>query len=1042
MAHASVVLVLKVLSKDVLRELAISLDLDPSTPTSILPMILVAFTQARLRTAVAKLPLPVLANACEQLKLDPDGTAAELSDRLLTPRTDDPTRRRRSVPVATTPQSASSDAVATSASKSSIAYSPEQLRAIEYRGGHLQVIASAGSGKTEVLAQRIATLLDEGVDPQSIVAFTFTNEAAAGLKARVLRKAQERGPEVNLDRLSPMFVGTIHGYCLRFLQDRVPRYATFDLYTDHRLVGLLTREYHSIGLEALGIHNRTEAIGAFVRTADVIENELIKPSALPEGPFRTAYENYLATLDRFHVLTFNQAIARAIDELSKPEVFRTVHRTLKHLIVDEFQDINPAQAKLITLLSKRQTQVCVVGDDDQAIYQWRGSSVTFIRYFAERFNAHTETLATNRRSHRSIVECSAQFANSIANRLPKEISASRDDHPQAIHRFVAPDAKTEALLITDAIESMHRSGIEWRQMALLFRSMYSTAPFLELFDERKIPYRCEGRSGLFLQPEAEVLSKAFAWMAGREDVWDPRKKQKETISLENIVQRATDVFALTPQSAGFLSKILPLLKAAIPEMSEANLVGIYYRLLHAMGVPQWNIDDPSVLRRLGTLGRFSELLADYESVSRRSHKLLTREDGRRVIASGTSGGEHYLDRLVDYISYYAQDAYRDFTGEPDHEGDSVVLSSVHAAKGLEWPVVFVPGLSEQRFPSKFAGTKNTWLIPREAFPAVRYEGTDEDERRLFYVAMTRARDHLFLSSHHKVTTKAVQRSPYFLEVGGASIPVSSKAIWTPERVPSVTAVNTDKPTFSFSDLAQFNTCPLQYRLRKNLGFQPSGAKEMGYGRAVHHLMRRVAEHVRGFGSLPEASDLDALIDREFYLPYADRPAWESMEARARSLVEGYIRDFPEDLQRVWEVERPFELHLQEANIVGRADVILDHEGGVDHCLAVVDYKTRKVAADDGNTDMQVKAYAAAARGEGHDVRAGYLHDLTAAKGHARHTVEIDNDKVAPALMALDALAKRVRAREYVAQAGPHCGACDVRPLCKHAATEAGVANKT
>jgi DNA helicase-2/ATP-dependent DNA helicase PcrA len=221
-------------------------------------------------------------------------------------------------------------------------------------------------------------------------------------------------------------------------------------------------------------------------------------------------------------------------------------------------------------------------------------------------------------------------------------------------------------------------------------------------------------------------------------------------------------------------------------------------------------------------------------------------------------------------------------------------------------------------------------------------------------------------------------------------------------------------------------------MRKNLGFQPSGAKELGYGRAVHHLLRRVAEHARGFGDLPDASDLDRLFDREFYLPYADRPAWEAMEARARSLVEGYLRDFPDDLHRVWEVERPFELHLHEANVSGRADVILDREDGVVGGLAIVDYKTRRVAADDANLELQLKAYTAAAQGEGFDVRAGYLHDLTASKGHARHKVDTAPQPVHEATVTLDSLAKRVRSREFQPTPGAHCKACDVRPLCRHA----------
>jgi DNA helicase-2/ATP-dependent DNA helicase PcrA len=914
----------------------------------------------------------------------------------------------------------------------SIHYSLEQLRIIAHRAGHLQVIACAGSGKTETIAKRVASLLAEGVEPRAIVAFTFTNAAAAALKSRILRKVQEQEPGRSLDRLSPMFVGTIHAFCQRFLTEQVPRFATFELFNAHRLVGLLTREYHALGLDTLGIPGRTEAVEAFIKTADAVENEMIPPSALPVGAFRTVYENYLATLDRYHVLTFNQAIARAVEELEKPDVFARYHATLRHLVVDEFQDINPAQARLIRLMGRDPVHVTVVGDDDQAIYQWRGSSVNFIRDFSDEYGAHRETLGVNRRSRAGIVDTAAHFAGTIPHRLPKVISASREDHPRSVVRFVAPDAAAEAAQIADALVEMHLRGVAWRDMALLLRAMPSSKPFLEAFDARQIPYRCEGRSALLLQGDALALAQILAWLAGRQDFWDPRIRQKVPLTLDGVVSHAQQQFDLPATRVDFLRKMLPVLQVAMPEMEEADLVGLFYRLLNAFGVAEWDDTDPGVIRRLGTLGRFSELLADYESVSRRARKLLDRSSGRRVVASGRAGGERFLDQLVHYISFYAQDAYRDFSGEPDHEGDSVTVSTVHAAKGLEWPVVFVPCLTSKRFPSMYAGKQEDWLVPRDVFPASRYEGGDDDERRLFYVAMTRARDHLFVSSHAKVTKQAAAPSPYFLDVGGGAIKPGGAVPWLPDAVPPHGGGADDKPTFSFSQLAQFGTCPLQYRLRTNLGFQPSSAKEMGYGNAVHHLMRRVAEHVRAFGAGPTSGDLDKLFDREFYLPYADQPAWERMEERARSLVEAYLRDFPDDLQRVWEVERPFELHLAHANVSGRADVILDRQDGVEGTLAIVDYKTRRVVDNDATMDLQLKAYAAAARGEGHEVRAAWLHDLTADKDHARHAVQTAAPLVSAATAALDGMAQGIRARKFLPVAGKHCRICDVRLLCRHA----------
>ncbi len=909
-----------------------------------------------------------------------------------------------------------------------IVYSPAQARIIAHRGSHLQVVACAGSGKTETMAVRIATLLAEGVAPSQILAFTFTVEAAEGLKTRVLRKVRERLPDLPLDRLSPMFIGTIHAWCQRFLTEQVPRYATYDLFTDHRLVGLLTREYEAVGLQHLGIEVRTDAVRQFLDTASVVENEMLGIDDLPVGPFRTAYQRYRQLLDRYRALTFNQSIARTVEELRRPEVFAAFHPRLAHLLVDEFQDINPAQAKLIELLSAAPVTLCAVGDDDQAIYQWRGSSVSFIREFAPKFHAHTETLDTNRRSRATIVECAARFAETIPDRLAKTICATREAHPEAVQHLAADTQASEAAVIADALERLHGNGFAWRDAAVLLRGMRAAKTFLDEFDARKIPYRCEGRQGLFLQPDAEALYHVFAWLAGRDTLYDPRENDERAIDLREILARVAEVFSLPPERVVLLEALLYVLRKALPELAEADLVGTYYRILNCFDVPSWDLDDPRTARRMGSLGRFSELLADYEAVTRRT-RVDRDTNGQRSVASGLSGGEHFLERFVQYVDFYARGAYNDFTGEHDPDLDAVTITTVHSAKGLEWPVVCVPALTAKRFPSGFAGEQRAWLLPRDVIPAARYEGSVDDERRLFYVAMTRARDHLVLSTFRSDGHRTSKPSVFFQQTLPKGEKPRDATLWVPDAPLPRGSAPDDQPTFSFSELAQYQLCPRQYRLRKNLGFQPSAAKELGYGRAVHHILRRVADSVRKRNVVPSPAEMDALFAREFYLPYADAPAWTQLETRARALVDTYVRECDDELHRVWEVERPFELHLTAGNVVGRADVILDREGGVAGNLALVDYKTRKVREDDASLDLQLKVYTAAGRGEGFEVRAAYLHDLTAPRDNARHPVDASARAVRDALVTVESLCRGVRAREFASSPGDHCKRCDVRRLC-------------
>lgn len=421
------------------------------------------------------------------------------------------------------------------------------------------------------------------------------------------------------------------------------------------------------------------------------------------------------------------------------------------------------------------------------------------------------------------------------------------------------------------------------------------------------------------------------------------------------------------------------------------------------------------------------MLADFENVTRRARRIKDPERGETV-RGGLHGGEKYLKKFADYLSFYAQSDYEDFSGEPDFDLDAVTVSTVHAAKGLEWPVVFVPCLSAQRFPSSKTGNAQDWMIPRSMFPAERYEGTDADERRLFYVAMTRARDQLVLSTHERVTTRTAKPSPYFAEVSQKKAIAWPRVFPLPAVMPEPSKLNEDKPTFSYSELAQYGKCPFQYRLRVFAGFQPRAVKELGYGHAVHHVLRRIAEHTQATGQVPGLAEIRSLFHREFYLPLADRPAWDSMQARAEVLVGLYLAEHSDDLLRVWEVERPFELHLTHANVTGRADVILDREGGVEGALAIVDYKTHRVDAEP-RLGLQLQVYTAAGRGEGHDVRAAWLHDLTAKGNTARVPVETRQSVIDDARKTVDTWAKGIRDGSFAPCPGDHCKHCDVRELC-------------
>jgi DNA helicase-2/ATP-dependent DNA helicase PcrA len=913
------------------------------------------------------------------------------------------------------------------------ALSDEQTRIIAHRQGHLQVVACAGSGKTETVAQRVAALIAEGEPPTSIVAFTFTRAAAEELRSRIFRRVSERLPALPLERLAPMFVGTIHAWCLRFLRDHAPRYATFELFDAHRVIGLLLREYDELGLDALGNRSRTWAVRSFLRSADVIENESLDVSAaLPDGPFRAIHARYVELLDRYHVLTHDQCVARCLAELEQAPVLAGVHATLRHLIVDEFQDINPAQAALIRRLGSGPVSVCAVGDDDQAIYQWRGASVAYLQKFEQEMNATRETLGVNRRSVAPIVEVAARFAETIQGRLQKKISASRGDGPDAVHLSGARTPRAQAEKVAAAIRGLIDLGTAPGDIAILLRSTKNhAAPFLQALDALDVRWRCVGREGLFLQPEAEVLGDLVAWLCGRDTFYRARLAQEVSIAFDELLDRLAVTFGRTPEQTRHLRAHLLSLRTTLPLETAADLVAHLYDVLELLGAK----DDAAKVDRLGVFARFSQILADFEAVTRRAWTRVA--DGAMQLGAGHAGGPAFLRALAEYLSFYAQSAYEDFAGDLDATTPAVTVSTVHGAKGLQWPVVFVPCLNRDVFPSVMTGRRSHWLVPRDRFPAARYEGSDDDERRLFYVAMTRARDHLYLSLHQRDDDGAPTRASTLLQgILPGGITVSDDPLPLPPVPPVAPDATDDRLRVSYSALAAYARCPHQYWLTACLGFASTTARELGYGSAVHHLMRRLAEHVRAQRRAPTRDEIDALFAREFYLPFGDQAVYDALEWRARRIVKACLTEWPEDLARVWAVERPLSLHVDGADIEGRADVILDREDGVDGALALVDYKTRPVQRDD-EAAVQLRAYAAAVRGEGLSVRAAYLHDLTAGRATARHAVDLGTEAITTTLAALAGSIEGLRARDFTARPGPHCGHCELRPICAHAASSTG-----
>lgn len=902
----------------------------------------------------------------------------------------------------------------------------DAANAVAHRGSHIQIIAAAGSGKTEVVSQRVASLLAEGEPPESIVAFTFTEKAAAELKERIRERVTAvQGAEAT-DQLGRLFVGTIHAYCFRMLQTYVPRYETYTPLDANQLTNLLYRESYLLGIKKLSAtHGTFRNLATFQRGVDVLENEMIDIGSLPQDDFTAAVAEYYAMLDRYQFMSFGTQIVRAVEALGVPEIHAKVTEPLRHLIVDEYQDVNPAQECLIALLAKPHgtADVVVVGDDDQAIYQWRGSAVENIVTFEERYpDVKQFRLLTNRRSRPGVVELANAFAKTISGRIEKEMHPFREGVGPSVAFTTNPgNENDEAEEIAKHILEFHEMGVPYNDIAILVRGRAAYPAILEALAARRIPVQPGGRTGLFAQPEAEVFAATYSWIGGID--WSPEQyAARQAATLDRLLDDYTRIFDLTSASRTGLSELLVSWKAkALASQFNESLVGDFYILVETLGVKGWDLSDGITRNRLGTLARFTNVLADYEGVSWRARRD-TKNPGEQVGAR--SGGEWFYKNFAILLSNYAVGSYDDFAGEEDLFEDGVALGTVHGAKGLEWPVVFLPSLVKTRFPSSMNGRSKDWPPALHGrFDVGRYQGTDADERRLFYVAVTRARDAVLLSGHARQKGGKIRNpSPYYeyacqvFTNDGAPTSISGKGVKADAEL-----------AITYSELAAFDSCPRSYMLKNQLGFMPTIQAELGYGNAVHHTMRVLAEATKATGTLPTEMQINQLLDSEFFLPYANKAGHKEMRQKARKLVQRYITDHPTDLLRTWATERPFELYLDGVVISGRADVIYDEHNGHVGSLAIVDYKT---STGEQTNPLQLQIYADAGRREGLDVSAAFIHDLGTTQ---RYDVNVDSHAIANAEAKVIATVESLKRREYEPKPErTKCRMCDVRRLCNAA----------
>ncbi len=887
--------------------------------------------------------------------------------------------------------------------------SPAQREAVLCENRHIRVIAGAGAGKTETLTRRIVKLLlIDDVSPSSIVAFTFTEKAAQSMKSRVYERIKQLGGEEQCAHIGEMYIGTIHAYCLRILQDFFG-FGGFQSLDENQEMAFLLR--FGWDLQLTGGRNYSETCELFMQTLNAVYAELIPYEELEKKApdFFKSYQKYESHLRSHKRLTFNHMIKLAVEHLSKnPDKLSSV----KHLIVDEYQDINRAQEQLINLIG-RNSHLFIVGDPRQTIYQFRGSDAScFSSFVNSHENVETIPITENRRSAISIVT----VANNFCDRLKQEhydhlISTRSEKGGVYLGEFESDEAEAE--WIADQIERYVRAGkCAFGDIGILLRSVNTSGPpFIDIFRRRHIPFMVGGKVGLFRRSEVQAVAKLIAWLSPEGFFQKSKWSGKYTIHDDDLLTVGLNDWKEAVPESLFPAEIIASLKnwkATTLHGTYRHFTEMYYELLTILGYHNLDPDNPEHAVIMANLGRFSSMLTDFETANRLG--------GRKIHWTAD------LKSLCWFMNTYATSSYEEQMGDDTRGVDAVQLMTVHQAKGLEWPVVFIPAVVSRRFPAQRVGTEKHWLIPRELFDAARYEGDIEGERKLMYVALTRAKDVLVVSFFTSLHGRNKSGSIFVDE----ELPVHTMARLNgrdqlPPHDLSPRGNPDDIQSFSAGELIIYGKCPYMYRLNQVWGYQPGLSEFLGYGMSLHFCMRVAAEQMKqGYSPI---SAVASAVDQHFYLPFADEGRRAKLKDEAKKRLIKFARDHKEDLLRIREVETRVEYPLHRATVIGKIDVIMHDGTGVE----IRDYKTSDRVVSQDEASQQVRLYARGLTLLGDMVTKGsiaYLEDASLVG------VDVTPEAIGVAESHAERQIDGIKHRYFKACPGNACEQCSYGNICR------------
>jgi DNA helicase-2/ATP-dependent DNA helicase PcrA len=963
-----------------------------------------------------------------------------------------------------------------------------QRRAILHGEGPLLVIAGAGTGKTRVITERIRHLLqsDPALSGENILGLTFTRKAAGEMNSRVIRTAGERGRDVTLT--------TFHSFCETILKEvKVPCTILDDV--DHWI--LLRRNMTRLRLERYRrLAEPGQFLGDFTKFFSRCQDELVSSED---------YQRYADQLDaqlqserrdfdentykeRAEIVALQQEIARAykaseellvekkflsfgalisstVELLRKDAALRaTLQQRYRHILVDEFQDTNIAQLELLHLLAAAPRNVVAVGDNDQAIYRFRGASFGSFKLFLERFagwktgqnsSPFRVTLTENYRSTPNILRVATQVisSNEVSADFPNKVLEPTRAEGDRVRVVELASEDDEARWVTRELERLHKAGSPWRDFAVLYRKHETRDELVEELAQHKIPFVIARLSildhplvrdvlaylTLIAKPHDNVAcARVLAVPAWRLEPVDlvrltERTRKKRGTSLSDALQSPQSELPFDP-SSGMLADLLEFLAAERKNLRRRTAREILTELLEWLELPRLaRARDRRYVTQLG------EFLKGWEP------------------KSDTRG----LPEFLEYLDYFDQ-ANGTICLEEDAPGDAVQFMSVHGAKGLEFPHVFLLRVNGGSFP--VWARKPLFEFPpelmKEDLPAGDFH--IQEERRLFYVALTRAQRKLTVTTLPETKGKVatfiedllrqpdVKRRdvwqiapkmhpreedaapPNGDESGASLFPSLSQqprirsqiASWAETFHPP----SAEPLKLSASAVDNYRKCPQQYLFSRMWSLKEGPRATLSFGSVMHTTIKRFVEQLRRGVTLPFDEVLQIFqtewTSAGFEDEYQEGEYKKDGVEQLRVFYDAFLADPP----RILEQEKAFELPLENNVIVnGRIDQI--NSTGRNHLdVEIVDYKTGKPRKDfEAKKDLQLSIYALAVKEvlELNPVRLVF-HYL---ENNQIQITTRDVKQLNEAQKIVQEAAADIRAGEFSPNPGRACRGCAYRLIC-------------